>query len=142
MSPLHVLMFNESNPIYSSFHDFSNSDLSLANSFLLSELQNANKSRRSLACGLGSISSLFIKNLPINVIKALLTILNNLFSKLAVLESWHQIKVIPVPKLNVSPVTYRPIAMSSSICKHYLFCLIKYLAFGKEWESINISSIR
>lgn len=68
-----------------------------------------------LSFSLDSISPLFIKNLPVNTINVLTTILNNLFPKLVVSEFWHQLKVIPNPKPLASPVTYYPIIMSSSI---------------------------
>ncbi|KAL4084786.1 hypothetical protein QTP88_027689 [Uroleucon formosanum] len=89
----------------------------LTKPFLLVELLNAINSRRSPASGLDSISSILIKNLPERTISCLLDILNNLFLNLKVPVSWRQFKVIPIPKPNANLAAYRPIALSSILCK-------------------------
>ena len=88
----------------------------------LSELNTAIFSRKSTASGTDLISPLMLQHLPTNAIEALLSILNNLLISTSIPQSWTSYRVIPIPKPH-SNNSFRPIAISSSICKlvEYIF---------------------
>lgn len=73
-------------------------------------------SRRSTASGLDNISPLMLKNLPPNALEVLLRILNNFLTTQCLLSSCFSFRVIPIPKAN-STISFRPIALSSALCK-------------------------
>jgi potassium voltage-gated channel Eag-related subfamily H protein 8 len=57
-----------------------------------------------------------LKHLPTNALELLLKILNNLIVFNLIPLSWTEYKVIPIPKAH-SNNSFRPIALSSSLCK-------------------------
>lgn len=80
------------------------------------ELTFAINSRKSIASGLDQISPLMLKYLPEASIELLLSILNNLIKAHKLPLSWTEFKVIPIPKAH-SNISFRPIALSSTLCK-------------------------
>lgn len=97
--------------------DSSSNSTFLIDPLLLSELEIANNSRRSVAAGMDQISPLLIKYLPFFAKCVLLNILNDLLGNCLVRMTSHKFKVIPIPKPNASQAAYRPIAMFSVLCK-------------------------
>jgi len=82
----------------------------------MSELNLAISSRKSTSSGLDNISPIMLKHLPSNALAYLLSIMNNILSSNQVPPSWTSYHVIPIPKPN-SNDSFRPIALSSSLCK-------------------------
>lgn len=64
-----------------------------------------------------------LKNLPTNALELLLLILNKLIDLNLIPESWTAYKVIPIPKTH-SINSFRPIALSSALCK-IVECIFK-----------------
>jgi len=81
-----------------------------------SELMSTINSRISIASGLDNISPLILKNLPDIATELLLSILNKLIKAHKIPSSWTEFKVIPIPKAH-SNISFRPIALSSALCK-------------------------
>jgi len=96
----------------------------LTNIFTMSELYLAISSRKSTASSLDNISSIMLKHLPSNALVYLLSIMNNILSSNQVPPSWTSYRVIPIPKPN-SNVSFRPIALSSSLCKVFEYNMLK-----------------
>ena len=113
----------------------------LTNPFTLSELNNAISSRRSSTAGLDYISPLMLKNLPSCAIHFLLKVLNNILLTNTVPQSWKSYKVIPIPKSNSGNKTFRPIALSSAICKSFEHILKTRLDWWVEHNSILPSNL-
>jgi hypothetical protein len=99
------------------------------------ELDIAISSRKSLASGLDNISPIMLKHLPLNAIYFLLSILNNISASQQVPSTWTSYRVIPIPKPN-SNNSFRPISLSSSICKVFEFILKSRLDWWLESNSI------
>jgi hypothetical protein len=61
-----------------------------------------------------------LKPFPSNTLAYLLSIMNNILTFNQVPPSWTAYRVIPIPKPN-SNDSFRPIALSSSLCKVFLY---------------------
>jgi len=107
----------------------------LTNIFTMSELNLAISSRKSTASGLDNISPIMLKHLPSNALVYLLSIMNNILSSNQVPPSWTSYRVIPIPKPN-SNVSFRPIALSSSLCKVFEYMLKTRLDWWLESNSV------
>jgi ribonuclease HI len=112
----------------------------LNNPFTKLELNYAISSRRSSASGLDNISPLMLKHLPSNALDFLLNILNNILTTQQVPSSWKSYKVIPIPKPN-SKSSFRPIALSSALCKTFEHILKSRLDWWLEHNSILPSNL-
>ncbi|KAE9543493.1 hypothetical protein AGLY_002293 [Aphis glycines] len=106
----------------------------LTNNFIMFELNLAISSRKSIASGLDNISPLMLKHLPSNALDSLLVILNNILITQQIPPSWSTYRVIPIPKSN-SNSSFRPIALSSSICKVFEYMLKSRLDWWLESNS-------
>ena len=88
--------------------------------FVISELKTAlNKSNES-AAGPDGIYYQFLTHLPTTCLKVVLQIFNNIWSSGTFPSSWKEALVIPIPKPNrdaSDPNNYRPIALTSCLCK-------------------------
>lgn len=76
-----------------------------------------------------------LKHLPYNALVSLLSIMNNILSTQKVPDSWISYRVIPIPKPNSSS-SFRPIALSSSLCKVFEYMLKTRLDWWLESNSI------
>ena len=94
----------------------------LSTPFSSKELSSAIFSRSSIASGLDGISVLLLQNMSNKATDCLLQILNNIWISGLIPQSWKQYHVIPIPKPSTSPTAYRPIALSSALCK-----LVQYI---------------
>ncbi|KAL4150005.1 hypothetical protein QTP88_003854 [Uroleucon formosanum] len=107
----------------------------LTNPFTITELNHAISSRRSIASGLDNISPLLLKHLPSCALDFLLKVLNYILSTNQIPSTWKSYKVIPIPKPN-SNKAFRPIALSSALCKSFEFILKTRLDWWLEHNSI------
>ena len=98
----------------------SNNDEDYNVSFSLEELKSSLKKAHDSAIGPDDIHYQLLKHLPISCLKVLLTIFNFVWEVGTFLTLWRQATVIPIPKPgkdHTDPVNYRPIALTSCLCK-------------------------
>ena len=84
------------------------------------EFQNALSSTKEKSPGLDKISYAMIKNAHTSLQKALLSIYNRIFAENVFPVQWKTAAVIPIPKANKDnsiPTNYRPISLTSCLCK-------------------------
>lgn len=114
--------------------EFLNDDIALH------ELNTAISSAKRNTCpGSDNIHYEFLKNLPRNAQKYLLNIFNELYRTSSFIPEWQNSVIIPILKPNQdpdSPLSYRPIALTSSICKTFEKILTKRLAYYLEKENL------
>jgi len=77
------------------------------------------------------------RNLPINALDLLLSILNNIFKSNRIPETWTDFKVIPIPKAN-SISFFRPIALSFATCKVFEYIIKNRLDWWLESNYIYL----
>ena len=88
--------------------------------FSLVELKNSIQKSHNTAVGPDEIHYEFIKNLPEESLNLLLKIFNDIWIKGIFPETWKQATVIPIPKQgkdDTDPTNYRPISLTSCLCK-------------------------
>ena len=88
--------------------------------FNLKELQKALKKCHDTAVGGDDIHYQFLKHLPLRSLDCLLSIFNHVWKTDILPESWKEAIVTPIPKPgkdSSNPANYRPIALTSCICK-------------------------
>lgn len=86
----------------------------------LAELNIALNYRKGTALGFDNTSYPLIKNLPISSKKILLQLYNKIWTQGKIPDNWKIAKVIPIlkpGKRRSSPDSYRPISLTSNICK-------------------------
>lgn len=86
----------------------------------LEELINSIKKSHNTAVGPDKIHNEFLKQLPEESIKCLLNVLNNTWENNLFPEIWKEMIIIPIPKTgkdSSNPQNYRPIALTSCLCK-------------------------
>lgn len=84
------------------------------------KLQEAIKSLKSSSPGPDNIHNFFLKNLPLNGQTYLLNIFNRVWNNQVFPEQWRLSTVIPILKPNkkkIDPKSYRPISLTSTLCK-------------------------
>ena len=88
--------------------------------FSLVELKNSIQKSHNTAVGPDNIHYEFIKKLPETSLNLLLEIFNDIWKKGTFPETWKQAIVIPIAKQgkdNSDPSNYRPISLTSCLCK-------------------------
>ena len=88
--------------------------------FLLSELTDALSKAHDTSPGPDDIHYQLLKHLPVSSLSILLEIFNDIWKTGNILKSWKEATVIPIPKPDkdhTDPTNYRPIALTSCICK-------------------------
>ena len=88
--------------------------------FSLKELMKALKKCHDTAVGCDDIHYQFLKHLPFRSLDSLLRIFNEIWHTGILPDSWKEAIVIPIPKPgkdSTNPASYRPIALTSCICK-------------------------
>ena len=88
--------------------------------FSLKELRKALKKCHDTAVGCDDIHYQFLKHLPFRSLDSLLRIFNQTWQTGILPDSWKEAIVIPIPKPSkdsTNPASYRPIALTSCICK-------------------------
>ena len=90
------------------------------NPFNLDELKDAINKSHDTATGPDEIHYQMLKHLPPKSLKTLLAIFNEKWETGKFPESWELATIIPIPKPgkdHAEPTNYRPIALTSCICK-------------------------
>ena len=90
------------------------------NHFNLLELKDAIKKSHDTATGPDEIHYQMLKHLPENALSTLLHTFNDIWATGVFPDSWRLAKVIPIPKPEkdyAEPTNYRPIALTSCLCK-------------------------
>ena len=88
--------------------------------FTLQELRVALSKANPSAPGQDNIHYQFLSNLPTSCQKILLDIFNHIWISSRIPESWKKANIIPIPKPgkdHTDPSNYRPIALTSCLCK-------------------------
>ena len=88
--------------------------------FTLSELEDSLQNSHDTAAGSDEIHYQILKHLPNSALKALLNIFNIIWKKGTFPKCWAEATIIPLPKPNkdhTEPANYRPIALTSCVCK-------------------------
>ena len=88
--------------------------------FTMSELKEALKKSKDTAAGLDNIHYQFLKRLPESGLNVLLNVYNDVWESGNFPPSWREALVIPIPKPGkdtTKPQNYRPIALTSCLCK-------------------------
>ena len=88
--------------------------------FTIKELRKALKKCHDTAVGCDDIHYQFLKHLPFRSLDSLLCIFNQIWHTGILPDSWKEAIVIPIPKPgkdSTNPTNYRPIALTSCICK-------------------------
>ena len=88
--------------------------------FKLSELQNSLDKSHDTTAGPDDIHYQILKHLPSDALETLLNIMNKIWRTGKFPEDWHKAVIIPIPKPGkdkTEATNYRPIALTSCICK-------------------------
>ena len=88
--------------------------------FTMKELKKALKKCHDTAVGCDDIHYQFLKHLPFRSLDSLLRIFNQVWHTGILPDSWKEAVVVPIPKPgkdSTNPANYRPIALTSCICK-------------------------
>lgn len=135
VAPCYVPSEVETNPNFSTTYSQLSPAHCLSLPLTLGELSSAIFSRKSAASGIDCISPLMLKHLPTNALELLLKIFNKLIDSNLTPNSWTAYKVIPIPKAH-SNNSFRPISLSSSLCKVFEHILKNRLDWWLESNSI------
>ena len=98
----------------------SNDDEHYNKHFIIKELRKALKKSHDTAVGSDDIHYQFLKHLPLRSLDILLHIFIQIWHSGILPDSWKEAIVIPIPKPgkdSTNPANYRPIALTSFICK-------------------------
>ena len=90
------------------------------NPFNLDELKEAVSKSHDTATGPDELHYQMLKHLPPKSLQTLLNIFNDIWDTGKFLESWELATIIPIPKPgndHAEPTNYRPIALTSCLCK-------------------------
>ena len=114
------------------------------NHFNLLELKDAIQKSHDTATGPDEIHYQMLKHLPENALSTLLHIFNDIWATGVFPDSWRLATVIPIPKPgkdHAEPTNYRPIALTSCLCKTLERMINKRLVWYLESNDL-ISSIQ
>jgi len=88
--------------------------------FNITELTNALDKCHDTATGADEIHYQFLKHLPAESLTVILDIFNNIWETGNLPDSWREAIIIPIPKPQkdaTNPTNYRPISLTSCLCK-------------------------
>lgn len=88
--------------------------------FSLEELKTSLSKAHDTACGPDNIHYQLLKHLPDSSLEALLQLMNNIWESGDLPSIWKLATVVPIPKPSkdhTDPINYRPIALTSCVCK-------------------------
>ena len=112
----HIKMQQEKNAI--NFKSLNNEEYN--NPFNLLELIDAIQKSKDTATGPDEVHYQMLKHLPNNALSTILHIFNDIWATGVFPESWRLATIIPIPKPgkdHEEPSNYRPIALTSCLCK-------------------------
>ena len=107
--------------------------------FIRRELTDALQASHDTAVGPDEIHYQIIKHLPDISLEALLQTFNNIWTTGNFPDIWHQATIIPIPKPgkdSTNPSNYRPIALTSCLCKTMERMINRRLMWYLEHNSI------
>ncbi|GFO11825.1 RNA-directed DNA polymerase from mobile element jockey [Plakobranchus ocellatus] len=90
------------------------------NPLLMSELKNYIVKSNESAAGPDGVYYQFLRHLPESCLQTLLKLFNNIWTTGDIPPSWREASVVPIPKPGKDPsdpFNYRPIALTSCLCK-------------------------
>ena len=120
--------------------DFSTGqNLSYNEPFSLHELRAAISALKNTAEGPDGIHNEMLRHLPDCSLQALLAVFNSLWQKGEFPESWREAIVIPIlkpDKSGLDPLHYRPISLTSSVCKLFEKMVSKRLCWFLEQQGV------
>lgn len=88
--------------------------------FSMSELENAVRRMKQSASGMDGVSYSMMKHFSENSMKVMLAFYNRIWMEGILPQSWKEALIIPIKKPGKdpsSPTNYRPIALTSHLCK-------------------------
>ena len=88
--------------------------------FSIEELKHSLNKAHDTSTGPDKVHYQFLKHLPETTLERLLSIINNIWQSCSLPPSWREATIIPIPKPgkdHSNPTNYRPIALTSCICK-------------------------
>ena len=94
---------------------------------------------KETAAGPDEVHNKILKNLPKQTIEVLVNLFNGMWASGTFPESWRQATVIPIPKPgkdHTNPQNYRPIALTSCICKLFERMVAKRLSWHLEVNNL------
>ena len=100
--------------------DFSTSEHIAYEPFTTAELESAINSLKSVSGGPDAIHNNMLLRLPAVALEALLAVFNSLWESGVFPDAWREATVIPIlkpGKSGLDPLHYRPISLTSSLCK-------------------------
>ena len=107
--------------------------------FNITELKDAIAESKDKATGPDDIHYQMLKHLAETALDALLHIFNGIWTTGVFLESWRLTTIIPIPKPgkhHAEPTNYRPIALSSCLCKTLERMINKRLVWYSESSNL------
>ena len=116
-----------------------NNDLSFNKELTISELKHALSNCKNKSPGPDNIPNVFLKQLPESSYENLINIFNIIWTKNVFPDIWSEAIIIPLlkpGKINYDKNSYRPIALTSSICKIFEKIINKRLRNYLEANSI------
>ena len=120
--------------------DFSSNNLELYNQpFTISDLTSTLSELKQTAAGPDNISNMILSHLPPETIQLLLHIINKNWENKTFPDSWHSATIIPIPKQgkdHSNPSNYRPIALTSCLCKVMEKMVYKRLSWYLETNNL------
>ena len=122
----------------------SNNSETYNNLFSLDELANAISISQDTAVGPDDIHYQMLKHLPHNAKQTLLDILNSVWCSSKFPSGWQTSTVIPIPKPGkdkTDPLSYRPIALTSCICKVMERMINNRLVWYLEKNKLHLSPV-
>ena len=90
--------------------------------FTLQELKDAINTNKDTAPRLDGIHNLMLKNIPDQSLVQLLMVFNRMYESSFLPEKWKKAIIIPIAKPEKDrqdPTNYRPISLTSCLCKTY-----------------------
>ena len=107
--------------------------------FTITEIKTCLSELNETATGPDKINNIILSNLPSESISLILEIFNNLWKNEKFPQSWHKATIIPIPKPgkgHSNPDNYRPIALTSCLCKLMEKIISKRLTWHLEINNI------
>ena len=133
INSLHRTTFEQTHPL-PNFHEFPNTQSDYSTLITLDELNThlLDLNQKKTSSGLDGITNKMIKSLPPQIIELLLILFNTCLSSGSLPDLWKKSIIIPIHKQG-KPThdinSYRPIALTSNVCKLFEKIILSRLTF-------------